>query len=38
MRDNFVAKHAGKANRAATHRDRKRLHKRGYLKHKQVWG
>jgi len=37
MRGNFVAKHAHKANRAATHRDRKRLQKRGYVKHKRAW-
>ena len=34
MKNNFVAKHASKFNRAATHEDRKKRERKGYCKHK----
>lgn len=34
--NNPVAKHAGKFNKAATHKDRKKDAKKGYVKHKKV--
>lgn len=37
MKHNFVAKHAHKTSRAATHRDRKQSQKKGYVKHKKAW-
>lgn len=33
--NNLVAKHARKYNKAATMKDRKKAHKRGYMKHRR---
>jgi hypothetical protein len=35
--NNLVAKHAGKYNKAVTHRDRKKDSKRGKTKYKRAW-
>ena len=34
MKNNYVAKNAHKYNRAATHEDRKKRERKGYVKHK----